>query len=165
MKVLHWSCSSRSVESFLHHHRRTTMPYKPSEFRSSAITEDKRNNGSWGITRRKQNHFLKRNRTTDKPPPWAKHKIERTNSMYKFRTGWEKDHERWEEVDEQEQCDGCNELNRHCRCTETADEAPVEKSFHERNGFDERDGPPEEDEEYRYVNDPSEPPVGNRRIW
>ncbi len=68
--------------------------------------------------------------------------------MYKFRTGCEKDHERWEEVDEQEQCEDCGELNRHCRCTETADEEPVVvKSFQEKYGFDERDGPPEEEED------------------
>lgn len=90
-----------------------------------------------------KNTFSKRNKTTDNQPQWAKHKIERTNSMYKFRTGWEKDHERWEEVDADEQCENCGEINRSCQCSEIADEKPVEKSFHERNGFDERDGPPE----------------------
>ena len=66
--------------------------------------------------------------------------------MYKFRTGWEKDHERWEEVDEHEQCEDCGEINRNCQCSETAEEEPVEKSFNERHGFDERDDPPEEEE-------------------
>ena len=68
--------------------------------------------------------------------------------MYKFRTGWEKDHERWEQVDEDEQCEDCGELNRDCHCTETAEEEPVvQKPFHDRYGYDERDGPPEQEDD------------------
>ena len=33
---------------------------------------------------------------------------------------------------------------------------PVQPSFHDSYGFDERDGPPEEDEQSRYVDDPDE---------
>lgn len=85
--------------------------------------------------------------------------------MYKFRTGWEKDHERWEEVDEQEQCDDCGEINRDCRCTETAEEEPVAvKSFREKYGFDERDGEPEEEEERGHVDDPDESQVDHGRV-
>ena len=84
--------------------------------------------------------------------------------MYKFRTGWEKDHERWEEVDECEQCEDCGELNRHCQCSDTVDEELMQKSFNDRYGFRERDGPPEE-EERGYEDDPDEPSESDKRIW
>ena len=79
----------------------------------------------------------------------GKNKIERQYSMYKFRTGWEKDHERWEEVNADEQCEDCGELNRNCQCSETADEEPAQPSFFDRHGSDERDDPPEEERGYR----------------
>ncbi len=43
---------------------------------------------------------------------------------------------------------------------------PQQKSFHQKYGYDERDGPPEkEEEEHGYVDDPDDGPLNELDYW
>jgi hypothetical protein len=59
---------------------------------------------------------------------------------------------KWIGIDEENNYDSFDEW--------TARDEPTVKSFHEKYGFDERDGPPEEEEEERgYQDDPDDVPL------
>ena len=85
--------------------------------------------------------------------------------MYKYQTGPEPDHDGYEWVEPEAQCENCGNTNRECTCGDVIEDRemehrnqPVAKSFYQKYGYYVRDGPPEEEEEERgYVDDPDEP--------
>ena len=64
--------------------------------------------------------------------------------MCKYQTGPEPDHE-W--VEDEAECENCGNTNRECTCGDVVEDRnqSMVKSFYQKYGYDERDGPPEEE--------------------